>query len=152
MNLLLFMTALVLGQGGTEGGGGGGGVAALDTVVTLLMPVLAVAAGRYLYEGIQVIAHFVDAKLPAVVHAVALVVVQFALIQLAQMLGIPLPEALSGFTPEIATAAATAGMGMGWHALSKKKEVALLAAVSRSGGGTGTGGGGGAIDRRIAGG
>ena len=141
---LLFLTALVW-QVGTGGGG-----AALDALVTLLMPVLAVIAGRYLYEGIQVIGAFVDYKLPAAVHMVALVVVQFALIQLAQLVGIPLPEALSGFTPEIATALATAGIGMGWHALAKKKEVALRAAGSRAGGGgggSGDGGGRGSDDR-----
>jgi len=106
---------------------------ALDALVTLLMPVLAVIAGRYLYEGIQIIGNFVDYKLPAAVHAVALVVVQFALIQLAQLVGIPLPEALDGFAPEIATAFATAAIGMGWHALAKKKEVALLAAAAGGG-------------------
>ncbi len=144
MELLFFMTALVW-QAGTGGG------AALDALVTLLMPVLAVIAGRYLYEGIQVVGAFVDYKLPAAVHMVALVVVQFALIQLAQLVGIPLPEALSGFTPEIATALATAGMGMGWHALSKKQEVALLAAGSRAGVSGGDDGGGGVrSDTRIA--
>lgn len=116
-----------------EGGGG-----ALDALVTLLMPVLAVIAGRYLYEGIQVIGNFVDYKLPAAVHGVALVVVQFALIQLSQLVGIPLPEALDGFTPEIATAFATAAIGMGWHALAKKKEVALTTARMEGGGGGGT--------------
>ncbi len=93
----------------------------MDALVTLLLPVIAVVVGRYLYEGIQIVGNFVNTKLPAQVHAIALVVIQFALIQAAQALGIPLPETLNGFTPEIATAAMTAAMAMGWHRLSAKK-------------------------------
>jgi hypothetical protein len=87
----------------------------------MLLPVIAVVLGRYLYEGIQIVGNFVNAKLAPQIHAVALVVVQFALIQAAQALGVPLPETLDGFTPEIATAAMTAAMAMGWHKLSAKK-------------------------------
>ncbi len=92
----------------------------MDPLVTTLLPVLAVMAGRYLYEGLQIVAGFVNAKLPAPVHATALVLIQFGLIQASQMLGVPLPESLDGFTPEIATAAAAAAMSMGWHSVSGK--------------------------------
>ncbi len=93
----------------------------MDALVSMLLPVLAVIGGRYLYEGIQIVGNFVRTKLPVQIHAVALVVIQFGLLQFAQFIGIPLPESLDGFTPEIATAVVTALAAMGWHAISAKK-------------------------------
>lgn len=101
----------------------------MDVLVSMLLPVIAVAAGRYLYEGIQIVSRFVDSNVPAPVHAIVLVVVQFTLIQLAQLLGMPLPEALDAFTLEIVTAVVTALMAMGWHAISNKQSVARLRAI-----------------------
>ena len=93
----------------------------LDSLVTLVIPVLAVAGGRYMYEGIQELLKFVDRKTPVALHGLFLVVVQFGLIQLAQLLGMPLPEALDGWTIEITTAATATAMAMGWHRISKER-------------------------------
>ena len=92
----------------------------MDALVSLLVPVLAVIGGRYLYEGIQIVGGFVKTGLPVQVHAIALVVIQFGLLQFAQFIGIPLPESLDGFTPELATAAVSAVIAMGWHSISAK--------------------------------
>jgi hypothetical protein len=81
----------------------------------MLLPAVALLLGRYLYEGIQVLTTIIDKKVPVAVHGVVLVVVNWGLMQLGGLLGMPLPEALSGFTPEIATSLALALTQMGWH-------------------------------------
>ena len=93
----------------------------MDEFVLVLIPVIATIAGRYVYEGIQIVGKFVEYKLPAPAHAIALVVVQFGLLQFAQWIGIAMPESLDGFTPELATAVVSSLAAMGWHATSAKK-------------------------------
>ncbi len=94
----------------------------MDALVSMLILALAVVGGRYLYEGIQIVGNFVKTKLPVQAHAVALVVIQFGLLQFAQWIGIAMPEALDGFTPELTTAVVSAAAAMGWHAISGKKQ------------------------------
>ena len=93
----------------------------MDELGLMLIPVIATIAGRYVYEGIQIVGNFVDNKLPTQVHAIALVVIQFGLLQFAQWIGLAMPESLDGFTPELATAVVSAAVAMGWHATSAKK-------------------------------
>ena len=93
----------------------------MDALVSMLIPVLAVIGGRYLYEGIQIVGNFIKTDLPVQAHAIALVVIQFGLLQFAQWIGIPMPESLDGFTPELVTAAVSAAIAMGWHSISTKK-------------------------------
>ncbi|KKL19244.1 hypothetical protein LCGC14_2467430 [marine sediment metagenome] len=93
----------------------------MDALVSMLLPVLAVIGGRYLYEGIQIVGSFVKTKLPVQAHAVALVVIQFGLLQFAQWIGLAMPESLDGFTPELVTATVSAAIAMGWHSISAKK-------------------------------
>jgi len=93
---------------------------AMDQFVSMLIPVLTTIGGRYLYEGIQIIGSFVKTKLPVQAHAVALVMIQFGLLQFAQWIGIAVPESLDGFTPELATATVSAAIAMGWHSISAK--------------------------------
>ena len=92
----------------------------MDVFASIVFPVLALFGGRCLYDGIQIVGGFVKTGLPVQVHAIALVVIQFGLLQFAQFIGIPLPESLDGFTPELATAAVSAVIAMGWHAISAK--------------------------------
>jgi len=87
-------------------------------LVTILLPLLAVVAGRYLYEGIQIVGAFVNNKLSAQVHFITLTVIQFALVKFSQWIGIAIPTSLDGFTPALATSIATALIAMGWHAKS----------------------------------
>lgn len=86
-----------------------------------LLIALAAIVGRYVYEGIQVAGTFVDKKLPTVVHALALVTVQFGLLELGQFFNMAFPKTLGGFTAELSIAVVSALFAMGWHALSKKK-------------------------------
>ena len=96
----------------------------MDSLVQMLLPVLATLGGRYAYEGIQILAQFVDTKIPTAIHGVALVIVNWLLLQLGMLIGMEIPTALEGFTPEIATAIAMALGQLGWHKLSKDKEKA----------------------------
>ncbi len=91
----------------------------MEQLVPMLFPVLAVIAGRFLYEGIQIVAGFVNSKLTTQVHAIALIAIQFGLLQFAQWIGMTLPTALTGFTQEMSTAVVSALIAMGWHAVSK---------------------------------
>lgn len=93
----------------------------MDQLVTMLLPILAAVLGRYAYEGVQILAKFVDMKLPAVVHGVALVVVNWLLLQLGMLIGMEIPTALDGLTPEVLTSIAMALGQMGWHKLAKDK-------------------------------
>ena len=93
----------------------------MDTLVMMLLPVIAVGLGRYAYEGIQIVGGFVNSKLiNAPAHGIFLVLVQFGLIQLGQAVGIPLPESLDGLTLEIVVSVVNALAAMGYHALSAK--------------------------------
>jgi hypothetical protein len=98
---------------------------ALDMLVGMLLPVLATLGGRYAYEGIQILSNFVNVKVPAVFHAIALVVVNWLLLQLGQFIGMPLPSDLDSFTLETATATAMMLMQMGWHWISQKDKPKL---------------------------
>jgi hypothetical protein len=90
-----------------------------DGLFAMLLPVLATIAGRYIYEGTQILGSFLKLKLPMAVHAISLVLVNWLLMQLGQFIGMTLPSTLEGFTPEIATAIAMALGQMGWHKISK---------------------------------
>jgi len=92
----------------------------LDVLIGAVLPILAMWLGRYAYEGVQILARFVDMKLPEIVHAIALVVIDWLLLNLGQFLGMELLGGLDGLTPEVLTAIALTLGQMGWHKLSKK--------------------------------
>lgn len=92
----------------------------MEALVQMLLPVIAGLVGRYAYEGVQILGKFVDLKVPVPVHGIALVVVNWALLQLGLFIGLELPTALDGLTPEILTSIAMALGQMGWHRLSKR--------------------------------
>ncbi len=98
----------------------------MDGLMTLLIPVVATFGGRYVYEAIQILGTFINTKVPTVLHAIALVFVQWGLIVFAQFIGIPMPETLQGFTPELTTAIVSALAAMGWHAIDAKKAKAAV--------------------------
>ena len=93
----------------------------MDQIASMFLPIGAVVAGRYLYEGIQVVGNFVKVSLSPQAHAAALVGVVFGLLQFGQFLGMSMPDALDNMFMEGAVAGVGAGVAMGWHSLSSKK-------------------------------
>jgi hypothetical protein len=92
----------------------------MEELVTVLLPAIALWLGRYAYEGIQLLLNLIKMKLPLYVHGLALMVVNWLLLQLGQFVGMTVPAGLDGFTPELATALTLALGQMGWHHLSQK--------------------------------
>lgn len=90
----------------------------------LAMPVILPFANRYVFEAIQSIANFLE-ELPALAKQLLVVAQSYGLTHLAVILGVPLPEQLSGFTGETSLAVLTALAAIGMHKLAKDKEKAL---------------------------
>lgn len=90
---------------------------------SLIWPVVLVFlawANSYLFEGLQSLVEVVEG-LPKLIKQVLVIIEQYLVLQLALWTGVPLPEALSGITPEILLALTTGIVGMGIHVKNKPK-------------------------------
>lgn len=92
----------------------------MEELVTILLPAIALWLGRYAYEGIQLLSNLIDKKLPLYVHGLALMAVNWFLLQLGQFVGMSVPAGFHSVTPELATALVLALGQMGWHHLAQK--------------------------------
>lgn len=92
----------------------------MEELAAMLLPAIALWLGRYLYEGIQLLSNLISKNLPLYVHGLALMAVNWLLLQLGQFVGMSVPAGLDGFTLELATALTLALGQMGWHHLSQK--------------------------------
>ncbi len=92
----------------------------MEELAAMLLPAIALWLGRYLYEGIQLLSNLIDKKLPLYVHGLALMVVNWLLLQLGQFVGMSVPTGLDGVTPELATALVIALGQMGLHHQAQK--------------------------------
>lgn len=92
----------------------------MEELAAMLLPAIALWLGRYLYEGIQLLSNLISKNLPLYVHGLALMVVNWLLLQLGQFVGMTVPTGLDGLTPELVTALTLALGQMGWHHLSQK--------------------------------
>lgn len=84
----------------------------------LLIPIILAWLNTYLFEGLQSVVE-VLAGLPAIIKQILYTTIQFLLLHLAVVIGLPLPEALVGIMPEILLAITTALVGMGLHKKGK---------------------------------
>lgn len=83
-------------------------------LVWLLVPLVLAYINTYLFEGLQS-AVIVLKGLPGIIKQLLYVIIQYLLLKLSIIVGLPLPEALEGFTPEIMLALTTSLVGMGLH-------------------------------------
>lgn len=84
----------------------------------LLIPLILAYLNTYLFSGLKALMTGLD-KLPAIVQRIIYTVIQYGLLKLSLLVGMPLPEALEGFTPEILLALTSAVVGMGMHRATK---------------------------------